>query len=94
MQFPDMTIYGTVVTQETQIRALKLFLQNQSRRAKDMVAFLEDVGVPVYVATQQGQLLISMRAADRLIQQAKKAGIITFTKGRWDNGPSAISFAT
>lgn len=92
MQFSDMTINGIVVTQGAQRAALKLFLQNDSRRAKDLKTFLEDQGVPVYNGFDQGERLVSNRAADRLLQNARKAGIIAFVGGRWVNGWAAEAF--
>lgn len=92
MNFPDMTINEVEVKHETQVQALKLFLQNQSRQAKHLGTFLEDLGVPVYRGTNKHKGLVSMRAADRLLQKARKAGIITFNKGRWDDGHSAQAF--
>lgn len=93
MKFPDMSINGIVVTQETQVAALKLFLQNQSRQAKHLATFLEDLGVPVYNGfIRSGRLMVSDSVASRLLQRAKNEGIIKFQGGRWIDGYAAPAF--
>lgn len=88
-----MSINGIVVKQETQVAALKLFLKNKSRQAKYLGTFLEDLGVPVYHGySVKDEKPVSMRAADRLLQRARKAGIIKFDNGRWANGYAAEAF--
>lgn len=92
MQFSDLIVNGIVVKQETQINALKLFLKNESRQAKHLETFLEDLGVPTYNGFDSGERLVSMRVADRVLQTARKCGIIVFSGGRWLNGCHAESF--
>jgi len=87
-----MSINGIVVKQETQIAALKLFLKNESRRAKDLEIFLEDLGVPVYTGFDIGSALVSKKAAGNLLQRAKNNGIIRFSGGRWFNSWATESF--
>ena len=93
MNFPDMTVNGILIKQETQVAALRLFLKNESRQARSLETFLEDLGVPVYHGyTPRLEKPVAMRAADRLIQKARKAGIIRFFAGRWINDRAADAF--
>lgn len=92
MNFPDMTINGIVVKQEIQISALRLFLQNTGRRAKDLEIFLEDLGVPVYTGFDVGSVLVSKKAAGNLLQRAKKYGIVLFSGGRWLDSRATEAF--
>ena len=91
--FPDLTVNGILIKQESQIQALKLFLQNDGRQAKHLETFLEDLGVPVYHGIYLNQnKLVANRVADRLLQKARKIGIIKFEKGRWVNSYAARAF--
>jgi hypothetical protein len=97
VQFPDMTVNGITVSQEAQIAALRLFLQNDSRRALNLECFLEDVGVPAWNGLKGDRitpLYVSPEAADRLLKRAKEAGIITFDQQtqRWANDHAAEAF--
>lgn len=88
-----MTVNCIVVKQETQISALRLFLQNEGRKAPHLETFLEDLGVPVYDGIYLSkQKLVSFYAAKRLLQRAKQIGVISLIKGRWVNGPNADAF--
>lgn len=88
-----MTVNSIVVKQATQIAALRLFLQNSSRKAKDLETFLEDQGVPVYDGIYLNERkFVSNRAADRLLQRAKKNGIVSFSGGRWLDSYATESF--
>ena len=87
-----MTINGIVVKQETQISALRLFLQNTGRRAKDLEIFLEDLGVPVYTGFDIGSALVSKKAAGNLLQRAKNNGIVSFSGGRWVDSHATEAF--
>lgn len=93
MNFPDISVNGIVVKQETQVAALKLFLKNDSRQAKYLETFLEDLGVPVYHGISvKDEKPVSMRVADRLLQRARKADIIKFVRGRWEDSSALEAF--
>lgn len=95
MNFPDINVHGILVKQETQVAALKLFLQNQSRRALSLECFLEDLGVPAWNGTTKkgsSPQIVSNRVADRILQRARKANIISFSNGRWIDDVNAPAF--
>jgi hypothetical protein len=76
-----MKVHGIEITPE-QI-ALGLRAMNCEFRTLDVQRALESSGVPATVGDGWLLTYISNRAADRMVQSQKRAGLIAFKKGKW-----------
>lgn len=74
-----MKIYGVVITAEQQAAVVSLMAANRVFMAGDVEIWLQRNGVPDRVDRKP----IAYRGADRLIQQQRKAGNITYENKRW-----------
>ena len=85
MQFKDMKVYGTPVNADIQKKAFGQFMNEIKRRGPQTLlvleSFLSNLGLPW--ATSTTPTSVAHRAADRMLQRARKAGVLTFTKGAW-----------
>lgn len=79
MQFKDMRVAGMIVTAEGQQKAYQRFIEIIQKEGPKSMNHLEtllarQIGVPWATAH---------RAADRILQKARKANQLVFRKGAW-----------
>lgn len=86
MQFKDMMVYSSLVSADVQTKAFEQFLKkienNGPQTLLTLEALLNNLGVS-WVRNYGNPTSVAHRAADRLLQKARKAKIIVFTKGAW-----------
>lgn len=80
--FPKpITAEGATATPEQLREAWTLFWLCECQTAGDLTAILEDQDVPD--RGPKGYHWPSYRIADRMLQRARKAGVIRYERGRW-----------
>lgn len=86
MQFKDMVVYGTPVRAETQKKAFEQFLARIKSQGPQTLLVLEAIlskfGLS-WATSHQQPTSVAHRTADRILQRARKAGVLIFIKGAW-----------
>lgn len=77
-----MKVFDHEVT-EMQFASAIERMQRSEFKAADIVAALEDAGLPRHIKPGGYTLYLSNRVADRIIQQQRKLGKISLLGGRW-----------
>jgi hypothetical protein len=85
VQFKDMKVYGTPVNADLQKKAFGQFLNEIKKKGPQTLLVLETIFSNLGLAwvAVNGHVSVANRAADRLLQKARKQGVLTFTKGAW-----------
>lgn len=74
MIFKPMRVYGVEISEETQRQAIESLRRYSEFEAWDMQSALIVHGAP---------FTAHLRGADRLLQKARRAGLIRFERGAW-----------
>ena len=81
-----MTVYGTPVTADVQKKAFGQFLTRIKKQGPQTLLTLESILSNLGVSWATSSHIPTSpahRTADRLLQRARKAGVLVFTKGAW-----------
>lgn len=88
----EMTVFNLVITREQQQAALDCMRGMGRFVAADIEKVLVSAGVPERRHSRTGMDPIAMRATDRLIQRARKDGLIEFKARVWVWTYRAVAF--